>query len=325
MGIFNKAGKEQEQNELKQKYQALLMKNQQQEAEILKLKEAISDANQTFKSIYNDENAGGGFKSILQEIADGLQHSSATSQQINASAEQIKATVEEFAEKSSEGQKTVQEIKQRALDLKEQAIASRTETFGVYDGVKKELATSIESSKKVTQIGQMTAAITAIAEQTNLLALNAAIEAARAGEAGRGFAVVAEEVRKLAEQSAKTASDIANIVQGVIGSVGSLSSHSQSLLEFINSKVVADYNNLVNVGEIYNKDAETMQKLIEYFDHGSKNLSASMNEITSAIEDTAAVVGENANNIRGALKATEYNGKFLHEASDKLRTALENN
>lgn len=70
------------------------------------------------------------------------------------------------------------------------------------------LQASMENSKKVTRINDLSNDILEISSQTNLLALNASIEAARAGEAGKGFAVVAEEIRILADNSRETANSI---------------------------------------------------------------------------------------------------------------------
>ena len=81
---------------------------------------------------------------------------------------------------------------------------------------------SIEESRQIGNIDNLTNDILDIASQTNLLALNASIEAARAGEVGKGFAVVAEEIRQLAENSKNTASDIQNISVGVVRAVNQL-------------------------------------------------------------------------------------------------------
>ena len=97
------------------------------------------------------------------------------------------------------------------------------------------LQTSIEESRQIDSINNLTADILKIAGQTNLLALNASIEAARAGESGRGFAVVADEIRVLADNSTQTANNIKKISAGVIGAVNKLADNVRDF-----HKVVVD-------------------------------------------------------------------------------------
>ena len=89
---------------------------------------------------------------------------------------------------------------------------------------------SIENSKSVDEINELTSEILAISAQTNLLALNASIEAARAGEAGRGFSVVADEIRNLADQTKLSVSNIQAVSNVVTNSVNELVSTSNDII-----------------------------------------------------------------------------------------------
>ena len=108
---------------------------------------------------------------------------------------------------------------QNADKLKNNAILNKKNTWEIVTDIIGKLQTTIQESKKVEKVSELTNDILNIASQTNLLALNASIEAARAGEAGKGFAVVADEIRQLAEDSKNTANDIQKINTGVIDAV----------------------------------------------------------------------------------------------------------
>ena len=106
---------------------------------------------------------------------------------------------------------------QNADKLKNDAILNKKNTGEIVTDIIGKLQTTIQESKKVEKVSELTNDILNIADQTNLLALNASIEAARAGEAGRGFAVVASEIGKLSESSRDAAVNIQSINSTVIG------------------------------------------------------------------------------------------------------------
>ena len=160
----------------------------------------------------------------------------------------------------------------------------------IYQEKQARILKAIEEGKVVEEIVKMAGAISAIAGQTNLLALNAAIEAARAGEQGRGFAVVAEEVRKLAEQSAQTVNSIQTVIKQVQDAFGNLSVNANDILNFINDKVTADYEVLVNTGIQYQKDAEDIGNLVEEFAASTEEVTASIEQVNKAIESVTSAI-----------------------------------
>lgn len=138
----------------------------------------------------------------------------------------------------------------------------------------------------------MSDSIQAISEQINLLALNAAIEAARAGEYGKGFAVVADEIRKLAEASTSTVEHINSLVGEVNSAFKELSNGSEKLLDFIDSKVIADYNTLVEVGEKYLEDSMFVKNSMDTFNRRASEINESISQINESIESVSSAVEE---------------------------------
>ena len=166
------------------------------------------------------------------------------------------------------------------------------------------LKESIENSRSVSKINELTGQILNIASQTNLLALNASIEAARAGEAGRGFAVVAEEIRVLAENSQQTANNIQAISQQVTKSVEELSDNANEMLTFIDETVLTDYDSFVDVAEKYHTDADSLNSLLDEFFESAHNLETTVTAVVDGIKDINTAVDESASGVSIAAQNT---------------------
>lgn len=172
-----------------------------------------------------------------------------------------------------------------------------------------------ETEESAGEIEKVVDMIANIAEQTNLLALNAAIEAARAGDAGRGFAVVADEIRALAEESRQFAGQINEIINGltqstttVVSTMGEVTTISKAQGESIQqtSENFTQIDQAVRqiqgamkeldrssqaVGERKNEMVTLMQNLAEVAEHnasGTQEISASIEEQTAGIEQSAS-------------------------------------
>ena len=220
----------------------------------------------------------------------GMEETNATLQEITASSKLISDEMFNIKANAEKGYDSTQDIFSRTNLIKTNITDSKDKAIQIYDEVKKDLEYAIEKSKAVNEINTLTESILNIANQTNLLALNAAIEAARAGEAGKGFAVVAEEIRTLAEESSVTANNIKEIAQNVNTSIESLTSSSRQILEFIDNKIILDYDSFINSSEEYRNDTFRINEFMKDFLTIANKVSDAVETIVGSITEISTTV-----------------------------------
>ena len=247
---------------------------------------------------------------ISNALQDTMQEATTVAAQMDDISKQIKEEMTKLDEKASEGALSANEIMQRASELKQRAIQSQKLAKDVQIQVESGLRDSIEQSRQVREIVNLTDAILQIANQTNLLALNASIEAARAGTAGRGFSVVADEIRQLAENSRTTVDNIQSVTKEVIQAVEDLARNSSAALDFIANQAVNDYEILVDTGAQYSADAGQFKNLASDFANASKSISNSANNMSNYVAKVSMATDNSAKDTLSIVeKATDVSTK----------------
>ena len=224
-------------------------------------------------------------KETIHSMSEGSLELSASTEQISETANHIEMATKRLSEKAEESGRIALKIKERASQVKEDASSSAESSYALYIEKEANIIEVIEKVKVVEEIKYLADTIGSIAGQTNLLALNASIEAARAGEAGKGFAVVAEEIRKLAEQSAQSVDNIHRVTDQVQNAFANLTVNSKGILDYMNTKVKPDYDQFVEVGIQYEKDAEFINKMSNDLAGASKQMAESIEELNHAIRN----------------------------------------
>ncbi len=258
-----------------------------------------------------------------EELSASTEETASATEEMNATSLEIENAVQSVAMKSQEGAVTAGNLNDMADDMKKGAINSKKNAIEIYEKTKISMENAILQSKSVEQINVLSDAILEIASQTNLLALNAAIEAARAGTAGKGFAVVADEIRSLAVNSKNTVVRIQEVTELILVAVNNLSSSAHEIMNFIDSKVLNDYDTLVDSSELYSLNSSKINDMVTDFSSASEEILVSIQSMVAALNQVASASTEGAQGASSIAQATTSIAHMSSEVSNLSEAAKE--
>lgn len=277
----------------------ILMKRMKEESENM-----MASAEKVVLEVESSNENASSTSAAMEELSASMEEVSATLDQIVAGSNSVYEEVQAMNTRADEGVSLVDDIKDRATKMRETTIEGKNATNNLVEQIRGMVETAVEESKGVSKIDELTGDILDIASQTNLLALNASIEAARAGEAGKGFAVVADEIRVLADSSRETANSIQSISQIVTEAVANLAQNAGDMMQFIDRKVIKDYDEFVDVVNQYQKDADTMNEILVEFAKNASAMHETMETINKAISEISITVEESAKGVSSVTENT---------------------
>lgn len=284
-------------NSFVEKLQVLMRSLKKQSEELKSSAEAVA-------AEVNDSNENAGsISATMEQMSASMQEIAATIGQIAEGSDTVLQEVQNMNNSVGDGVELVQKIKRRAGRMHQNTVDGKNTTSSKIMEIRETLNAALEESRNVEKIKQLTGEILDITSQTNLLSLNASIEAARAGEAGKGFAVVADEIRALADSSANTANNIQNISNLVIGAVEKLAGNAETMLQFVDEKVLQDYDEFVVVVEKYEHDADSINNLIEEFSRNTGDIKETISAMTTGLNDISIAVDESAKGVTNVAES----------------------
>ncbi|MBE5950168.1 MAG: methyl-accepting chemotaxis protein [Lachnospiraceae bacterium] len=272
-------------------------------------------------NIQNSNENAASVSGVMQELSARMEETSETISQVTTGAQQVMEAAAFIKGQAEQGNGFVDQVKDRAMKINDSVKESKENTTKIIAEISEQLSSAIENSKNVNEINALTGDILNISSQTNLLALNASIEAARAGEAGRGFAVVADEIRVLADSSRETANNIQVISENVTNAVSDLAKTAQIMIDYINNKILTDYDGFDGMAGQYHRDADNMAYMLTKFLESAESLEAVMGTMVSGIESIGGAIEEST---KGANEAAD-NATYLVEAMGSIRVEAEEN
>ena len=274
----------------------------------------IGDMNEDITSI----------SAAMEETGANVDTQTEAIEDISSTCNEVSIAVDNLAREAQEMATKAHEIQQHVQEMVPSIIRNKNSAMDITRESREKLEKAIEGAKIIEEIVGVSQSIQAIANQTNLLALNASIEAARAGETGKGFAVVASEIGTLAQSTSNEIDKVNDLTDKVIASVEALSGESNGILEFIDSKVMKDYEGLETLANDYDRDASYYSKVSSDLGASAEELTASIetiNSILSQIEDSQEEVNKAVQEVNSTLQnIATHSDTIAGETDDVLKS-----
>lgn len=232
-----------------------------------------------------------------QEMAAGIDMAAKNTKHIADNMENAKHNAENIYTLTEDGREKSNQILGRAEEIRKTSENSSNQAVRMYEEIREKSDKAIEQSKAAGKINELTDAIKSISSQTSLLALNANIEAARAGEAGRGFAVVATEIGSLATQTSQAVDNINDIVGAVNAAVRSMTECMNTMIQFLETQVISDYDTFRSSGEQYHEDAVAFMDLMNRIKSAIEELDSYIASIATSVEDINTTMNQSTEGI----------------------------